>query len=176
MEKNSNDACVVGVYETLEGAERAVHILSRANHPAGQVSLVAEQSSFRPEVIQELRLGDDSLRDAAIAGGLGSVVGVLAGTGLLVFSGGTAVLLVGPIAGAVVGSIVGAFLGGMWGWGVHESHIQQYEKQVGEGKALVIANGTPEQLEAAERILQETGAAKVHLHARNSDDAPEITG
>lgn len=174
METRPDDACVVAVFDALAVAEGAVHILGRAGFSTGQISLVAGESSLRSEVVQKLRLGDDSLHDAVLGGGLGSIVGLLAGAGLLVFSTGTVVLLVGPIAGAVVGSIVGAFLGGMLGWGVHAMHIQQYENEVAAGKVLVIATGSPQQLDDAQRILQETAATRVELHARSSEDSPGI--
>ena len=170
-----NDECVVGVYDSLQNAEQAVRIMHQAGFPTKQVSLVASHLANKPELVEEIAMGDDSVRDAAIGAGLGGILGMLAGIGAMVVSGaGIVVFLAGPIGVAALGTMVGAFLGGMVGWGVHEQHIQHYEKSVKEGKVLVIANGNPLELTHAERILKETDVAEVHLHSRTSSEAPEV--
>jgi hypothetical protein len=169
------EECVTGIYDSLAKAEEAVHILHRAGFPAGQISLVAAGLEGKPEIVKELSRGDDSAHDAAIGAGLGGVLGLLGGVTIATVLGLSAVFLVGPIGGAVVGSAVGAFLGGMGGWGVHEQQIRHYEACVKNGKVLVILNGNPLELDQADRILKETDVAEVHMHVRNSSDAPEVS-
>ena len=170
-----HDECVVGVYDSLQKAEQAVQIMHQADFPTKQVSLVASCLANKPELVEEITMGDDSVRDAAIGAGLGGVLGVLVGIGAMVISGaGVVVFLAGPIGVAALGTMVGAFLGGMVGWGVHEQHIQHYEQCVKDGKVLVIANGNPLELVHAELILKETDVDEVHLHSRTSSEAPEV--
>lgn len=169
-----SDACVVGVYDTLEKAEQAIWLLKRGDFPTGQVSLIAPGSVDKPELVERLATEDDSVFDAALGAGLGGVLGVLVGVGAIVVSEIGAVFLAGPIAGGLTAGIVGAFLGGMTGWGVHQQHIRRYEQAVKEGKVLVAAGGNPLELRDAEKMLQETDALEVHLHARTSSESPEV--
>lgn len=167
------DACVVGVYEGIEPARRAIHILDRADLPTDRVSLIVSDLEARPE-LNELRLGDDSAHDAAVGAGLGGLVGVLVGTAAIGIAGVGTVFFLGPLAGAVMGSMAGALLGALSGWGVHREHIDHYEQLVREGKALVVVHGNPVELAEAARILHETEPLEVQQHAASGDDSEEI--
>ena len=166
-----NDECIVGAYDSLKQAEQAVRILHRAGFPTPQISLVASSAQETPGLKEEFKMGDDSVRDAAIGAGLGGVLGMLTGFGAMAVAGaGIVVFLAGPVGIAALGTVVGAFLGGIAGWGVREEHIRHYEQCVKDGKVLVIANGNPLELVHAERILKETDVAEVHVHSRTSSD------
>ena len=69
-----------------------------------------------------------------------------------------------PLLGAATGSLLGALAN----WGIAEEHILDYEKQLREGKHLVIAYGTAEEVDKAHAILQETEAGALHVHASTS--------
>jgi hypothetical protein len=166
---------VVGVYDSLQPAEQAVRILKRAEFRTEKISLVATSLKNQPLLREELRTGDDSVRDAAVGAGLGGILGLLAGIGLAAFPvAGMIVFLVGPIGGAATGTIVGGLVGSMVGWGVHKDHLDHYEQLVREGKVLIVLNGNPIELAHAERILRETDALEVKLHARTGSEAPEV--
>lgn len=169
-----SDECVVAVYENIDQARLAVHILNRSDIPSEQVSLVAAHLEEQPELEGELSHGDDSLRDAFIGAGLGGVLGMLAGTGVVALAGGGVALLAGPLAGLATGALVGSLLGGMEGWGVHKSHRHHYEKLVNQGHPLVIAHGDPVQLAEAYRLLKQTAFKELHFHSKTDDESPEI--
>jgi hypothetical protein len=169
-----NEECVVAVFDNLEHAQGAVHVLDRGEFPTGQVSLVAKGLRELPEIVEDLEMEDDSAYDAAVGAGLGAIVGVLAGIAVMVVSGLGAVFLVGPIGGGIGGAVAGAFLGGLSGWGVHEEHIRHYEGLIKEGKVLVIAHGNPLELIHADRILKEMAPTELHVYAKTSSEAPEI--
>ena len=168
------EECVVGVYDSLNQAKFALRVLRRGDFPWQQAELVASRLEDHPELAQELEMGDDSIRDAAIGAGLGGLVGVLAGLGAVASAGAGAVFIFGPVAAGLTAATVGAFLGAMAGWGVHQRDIQHYEQCIALGKALVVANGSPLELVDAMRILQETDAIEVRVHARTSSEAPEV--
>ena len=130
------DECVVAVYPTLDRARGVIHRLTEGGYPATQLSLVTVGLKDNPDVIAELKLSDDSKHDAAVAAGLGSVVGVLSGLTVMVLSGLGIVFLVGPIGGGIVGSIVGAYMGALAGWGVHE-----HRRSPAVGPCLPVAEG-----------------------------------
>jgi uncharacterized membrane protein len=168
------EECVVGVYDSLTKAQQAMHILDRGDFPVEQISLVTRDLMDQHALVDELKMGDDSVHDAAIGAGLGGVVGVLTGIAATVVSGLGVVFLAGTIAGAVIGAVTGAFLGGLAGWGVHEERIRHYQQLVEKGKVLVIAHGDPLQLVEAERILKETDVAELHVHAKTDAESPEV--
>ena len=172
-----NDECVVGVYDSIQQAEQAVRILRRGDVPRERISLVASGLKDKPAIAAELKLGDDSVHDWAVGAGLGGILGLLAGLGFAAIPGLGVVFLLGPLAAGagLTGAVVGADLGSFVGWGVHEDHIRRYERQVHEGKVLVIVNGDPLAIAHAERILKETDVSEVNLHTRTSSDAPEMT-
>jgi hypothetical protein len=167
------DECVVAVYATLDKAHEAVHRLTDSGFPAGQVSLVTLGLKDKPEVVEQLKLRDDSLYDAAVAAGLGGVLGILGGLSVMVLSGLGAVFLVGPVGGGILGGIAGGFIGAMAGWGVHEHQIERYQRLVEAGHVLVIAHGDPLPLVQAHRLLAETGPSEIHTYSRAGDELPE---
>ncbi len=83
------------------------------------------------------------------------------------------ILLTGPLV-TLTGVVVGAFLGAMRGWGLHDIQIHKYEKLVEEGHVLIAVCGEPEEVERAEKLLRQTKASKISLHASSGDDSPEI--
>ena len=168
------EECVVAVFDDLRHAQEAVHILDRGEFPIRQVSVVTKGIKEQPEIVEDLEMGDDAARDAAVGAGLGAIVGILAGIGVMVVSGLGLVFLAGPIGGGMVGAATGAFLGGLAGWGVNEKRIPHYERLIKEGKVLVIAHGNPLELVHADQVLKETDPAELHVYAKTSSEAPEV--
>lgn len=166
--------CVVAIYDSLDKAKRAVEALEHAPFPADQVSLVTH--SIRREVPDgsPLQYGDKTERNALKGAGIGGLVGLLLGAPILAIPATGPVLIAGPLATGITGAIVGGFLGSMSGWGVHPNHIREYQQLIREGAVLVVANGDPREVAEAKRILDETDATEVHLHAAASDETPEV--
>jgi hypothetical protein len=163
-----SNECAVGVFETIEHAKAAVHILDRAGFAADHISVVTRHIDTSSDVGKELNLSDDSLRDAAIGATLGGVLGVLGDAAIYLIAGVGAVVVSGPLVGAM--AIVGAFLGAMEGWGIHRAQIRRYESLVQQGRALVIVDGNPDDIEKARRMLVESDALEVHHYATSSDE------
>lgn len=165
--------CVVAVYESFDRAKNAVRALERADFPHEQVSFVTHSVADEAPRENALQFGDEAESSAVKGAGLGGLVGVLLSAPLVTVSGLGVVLMAGPVALGLAGAIVGGFLGAMSGWGVHPDHVRRYEQQVAQGALLVIANGDPEQIVHAEKVLQETGPDDLHLHAETSADTVE---
>lgn len=172
-ESKRPNECVVGVYDSIEKAESAHRALLDAGFTSAHVSLIKRHIDPQGETAAKLSLGDDSAREAALGGALGGLAGAAGAATLLSITGVGLILLTGPIV-TLTGAIVGAFLGAMRGWGIHDTHLREYEKLVEEGKVLLAVAGDPIEVEKADRLLRETDAAHVKLHARSSTDSPEI--
>ena len=168
------DSCVVGVYNSLQEAQVATHVLHRANFPPGQMMLIGSSAEHPPQMIEDLSMGDDSVHDAVFGAGVGGALGVLAGASAAALSGIAIVFVAGSVAGGLTGALFGAFVGSLAGWGVHSSQVAHYEKHLQSGKALVIVEGDPLEVAHVDRILQETNPLELHVHARDGSEAREI--
>jgi hypothetical protein len=163
---DSADECVVAVYDSAANAETAIRDLDSVGFGTNHVSVIRKQLEGDPKTLSEMRLGDDSLHDAAgVAGAAGAATLIASGIGM--------VLMSGPLV-ALTGAIVGAVVGAMRGWGVHEKNLQHYEKLVEEGKTLIVVSGDPTEVARAAQLLRLTKCASVHVHARTGDDSREI--
>jgi uncharacterized membrane protein len=164
--------CVVAVYDSFEKAKGGIQALDQAHFPENQVSFVAHNmhSVVPKEQEEALQFGDQTEINAAKGAGLGGLVGILISAPIATIAGVGAVLIAGPIAMGLAGAIVGGFMGAMSGWGVHRDHVRRYENKVAEGSLLVIANGNPREVAEAEKILLESDADEVYMHAETSAD------
>lgn len=169
------ESCVVAVYPSLQQARAAAHILERADFPGEQMMVLGSQADETPRMIDDLSMGDDSLRDAAYGAGIGGALGVLTGASASFVTGVAVVAFAAPLAGGLVGVMVGALVGGLAGWGVHTSQIAHYHKRLKAGNAMLIAEGDPLEVAHADRVLQETGATELHVHSRDGSESAEIT-
>src|SRR5262249_51196623 len=121
--------------------------------------------------------GDDlSVRGAVTGAWIGGLLSLLIGSAFLWLPGFGPLLVIGRLAaillagveGTLEGAATGSLLGALATWGIAEEHILDYEKQVREGKHLVIAYGTVEEVDKAHTILQETDVGALHVHASAS--------
>lgn len=168
------DECIIAVYDSLPLAEVAIRTLGRGGFPPLQISLIGKDFCSNPEVISNVPLHDDSVRDAAVGAGFGAILGVLGGAVAAVATGGGLVFLVGPLAVGMTGAVAGAFLAGLGGWGVHHERITHFESLASQGKTLVVAYGKPLQIVDADRILKETDPVELHVFAKSGAESPEV--
>jgi uncharacterized membrane protein len=166
--------CVVAVYDSLDKARHAIQMLEEAHVPHDRISLVTHDIHRQVDDERTMQFGDKSESNAFKGAGFGGLFGLLLGAPLLAIPGVGPILLAGPLAAGITGAIVGGFLGSMSGWGVHTDHIREYEHRVRAGAVLVVVNGTPQEVADAQRALQDTHAEEVVLHAKASDETPEV--
>ena len=165
-----NRESVVAVYDSVEQARLAVHILNRSDIANEQVSLIASHLEGHRDIESRLLEGADDVHDALVGAGIGSLIGVLTGFSIALV-GGTVAIVAGPLTGLVTGAVAGTFLGGMEGWGIHRHRVSHYERLVQDGHPLVVVTGDPLQIAQAYRVLQQTDARELHVYATSADDA-----
>ena len=74
--------------------------------------------------------------------------------------------IVGALEGAVVTGGLTALGAGLYSIGIPKHSVMQYESEVKSGKLLLVAHGTPEEVERAKEILHETEAKTTTVHAK----------
>jgi len=172
-----SERSVVGIYDTMAQAEEAVHRLDRAGFPVKHISVVTQNlTSDNTTHGYIMPSGDLTVRGAVTGAWIGGLLSLLIGSaflwlpgfGPLLVIGRLAALLLAGVEGTMVGAATGSLLGALANWGIAEEHILDYEKQVREGKHLVIAYGTAEEVDKAHAILQETEAGVLDVHASTS--------
>ncbi|WP_075618745.1 general stress protein [Paenisporosarcina indica] len=138
------DKRVIGVYDNGDDAVRAVEGLKAQGYDRDDISIVAKDRDEVEAVNAETGTKtEEGLAAGAATGGiLGGAAGLLAGVGALAIPGIGPILAAGPIAAMLTGAAVGAGTGGLAGaligMGIPEDEADQYERDVKEGKLLVL--------------------------------------
>jgi hypothetical protein len=160
--------CVVGVFESVVDARSAVSMLEHGGW-SQHVSLITRGDESELDATNPLDHGDRMEKSAAVGAGVGTALGLLAGSALFVIPGIGPVVFAGAMASGITGGLVGGIVGAMSGWGIKEDHSREYERDLQAGKTLVLVAGNPRKLAEAKSILDDTNAEQVVLHAESAD-------
>ena len=108
-------------------------------------------------------------KSAGIGAAAGAALGLLAGSALFIVPGIGPVVFAGAMASGITGGLVGGIVGAMSGWGIKVNHLHDYERDVRDGKSLVLVCSEPHRLAEAQSLMQDSNAEKVVLHAESAD-------
>jgi hypothetical protein len=165
---------VIGIYPDFATAQAGIQKLHDEGFGSLQISLVGRDPAASPEVRDAAQYGDETETGALAGATVGGSLGALAGVTALTVTGIGPVIAAGAIATGITGAIVGTLIGAFQGWGIHEDHLQNYEDMIKAGRCLVVVQGDAVQVAKAYGTLNTTDALEVQMHARMSDDSPEI--
>lgn len=163
-------ATTIGVFESRDQAERAVHKLRQTGFSDKEVSVVARGSDKGAakrgdmEAGGEGMMGENVSDGAAWGGGIGALGGLLAGAGALAIPGIGPIVAAGPLAAALSGAVAGGVAGGLLDLGIPEDRGKQYEEDVKQGRILCVVETEGNRTEEAAKILREAGAKNVETH------------
>jgi hypothetical protein len=159
----------IGIFDTVEAADAAVHGLLAAGFTPEQITVVcsddAKERYFRQFEHQD-PAGTHTPRNALVGGAIGATLGGLAAVGGAMATGGLSLLATAGIA-AWAGGVFGGLVGAMSARGIEKELANYYQQAVLDGKILVAAEDeTPSRsrtLPEAARILEEAGAHPIAL-------------
>ena len=77
--------------------------------------------------------------------------------------------IVGALEEAAVVGGLGALGGALFSIGIPKNSVLEYETEVKNGKLLLVANGTPEEVERAKDILHRTKGQTTTVHAPQTE-------
>lgn len=174
---------VIGLFDTIQDAERAASALERNNYARSDISIVANGLAGAPsgdtttsDTTSEARkeaMADGAKTGAGAGAGVGAaaggVVGLLAGLGTIVLPGIGPILAAGPmiatLTGAGVGAAAGAAVGGLVGalthTGVPEEDAHVFAEGVRRGGTLVSVRAEDDAAEVVADVLSNHGAVDV---------------
>ena len=152
---------VVAVFPDHQAAEQAVAKLRDASFDLTKLSIVGKDGHTGEEILGYYTTGE-SMKYWGLRGAFwGGIWGLLLGAGFFLIPGVGSVLVAGPFLGALLtglesAAIVGrssAIAVGLIHVGIPQEKAIEYEQALIADKFLLIANGTPAEIERARRVL-----------------------
>jgi hypothetical protein len=170
----SQENSAVGIYTSMDAAEDAVRQLGQSGLPIQHVSIIARDLGTESKVHGFVTSCDVAKSSARTGAWVGGIFGLLAGAaflwvpgvGPLVVAGSLASALLGGVEGAVAGAATTGVLGWLFSLGIGKQHILKYEQSVKAGKYLVIAHGTPDDVNKAKQVLAGTKPTELNVHGQ----------
>ncbi|QJW94638.1 general stress protein [Frigoriglobus tundricola] len=162
---------VVAVFDSHDKAEAAVRTLQQGGFDMKNLSIVGKGFHTEEHVVGYYNTGDRMLywgKQGAFWGGFwgllfGSAFFWVPAVGPLLVAGPLVVWIVAALEGAAVVGGLSALGGALASIGIPENSIVQYETEVKNGKLLLVAHGTADEVERARGVLERSKAnATVH--------------
>jgi uncharacterized protein (TIGR02271 family) len=162
---------VVGLFDDMSDAEKAVERLVDSGVPRDKIGIVAGNESGKySDVTSKGQVGKGVAGGAGAGAALGGGFGLIAGLASLAIPGFGPVIAAGPIAAALTGAGIGAAAGGLIGGltqaGVHESDAAYYAEGVRRGGVLVTVRTNETLADRSADILDDAGAKDVDQKSR----------
>ncbi len=174
--ENIGETSCVAVFDHHEDAEAAILKLQKSGFDMKRLSIVGRDTLTEEHVVGFYNAGDRMRYWGKQGTFWGSIFGILLapaffwipGIGLIVTGGLIGSALMGALEGAAVGAVVGG-AGGVLGGalsslGIRKDSVIRYEESLKANKFLLIANGTPAEVERARSILAEFGVEDLQVH------------
>jgi len=133
---------IIGLFKDREAAEHAYQALVSYGYTQDEITVVMTDETHKLHFLPvESNIEDKTLEGlgagAAIGGGLGALVGVLAGMAVP----GLGLVIAGPLVtgltGAGTGTVAGGLIGALVGSGIREEKAKFYAEEIGNGKILI---------------------------------------
>ncbi len=163
---------VIAVYDTHSEAEKGVKELQRSGFDMKKLSVVGKDYHTDEQVVGYYNAGDRMKYWGKMGAFWGGLWGLLVGAAFFWVPGVGPLLVAGPLAAWVVGALEGAVVvgglsvigAGLYSIGIPKNSVLQYETQLKNGNLIVVAHGTPEEVERAKDILDQSRANSATVH------------
>jgi hypothetical protein len=171
-----NQRTVLGVFQSIDEAQRAFGDLEADGFSRNEISLIANKAGAYKsgetgrERAAELNAaaesaGSDIAADAGIGAAIGGVGGLLLSFASLAVPGVGPIVAAGPIIAALGGAGIGAATGGIIGalteTGVPEEAARHYAEGIRRGDVLIAVRAEGARADRAARILDGNGAIDI---------------
>jgi uncharacterized membrane protein len=168
---------VVATYETHDQAERALKELQRTGFDMRNLSIVGKDYHTEEKVVGYYNAGDRMKRWGSTGAFWGGFWGLLFGSAFFAIPGLGPVLVAGPLVAWIVGALEGAVVVGglsaigaaLYSIGIPKDSIVQYEAALKSDHFLLLAHGTPEEVEKARGVM-EAKALHIGVHVAKREE------
>jgi uncharacterized membrane protein len=167
-EKNS----VVAIFDCHDRAEDAIRELQKSGFDMKKLSIVGKDCHAEENVVGYYNAGDRMKYWGKLGAFWGGFWGLLFGSAFFWVPGIGPLLVAGPLVASIVGALEGAVMtggltalgAGLFSMGIPNNSVLQYETHLKNGKLLLVAHGTAEEVARAKDLLDqsEPNSATVH--------------
>ena len=172
----SEQNSAVALFDSHDKAEAAVRQLQKSGFDMKKLSIVGKDYHTEEHVVGYYTTGDRMLYWGKLGAFWGGFWGLLLGSAFFWVPGIGQLLVAGPLVMWIVGALEeAAVLGGfsalgaaLYSIGIPQKSVLQYETEVKSGKLLLVANGTPAEVEHAKEVLHQAQANVVAVHASHA--------
>jgi hypothetical protein len=169
---------VIAVFDTHTEAEDAIKELQTSGYNMQQLSIVGKDYHTEEQVVGYYNAGDRMKSWGKLGAFWGGLWGFLVGAAFFAIPGVGPVVVAGPLVAWIVGALEGAVVvgglsaigAGLFSLGIPKDSILQMETALKADKFLVVAHGTPQDVDKAKTILTSRGASAMVTHM--SETAP----
>jgi len=152
---------VVAIYKSHGEAEAAIKELQSSGFNLKQLSIVGRDYETDENVVGYYTTGDRVKYWGGLGAFWGWIWGLLFGSALFFIPGVGPLVAAGPIVGWIVGALEGAVVvgglsalgAGFYSVGIPQNSILKYETEIKNGKYIVIAHGTAQEVARAREII-----------------------
>jgi uncharacterized membrane protein len=167
---------VVAIYDSHTHAEEAVKELQRSGIDMKKLSIVGKDYHTDEQVVGYYNTGDRMKYWGKLGAFWGGLWGMLFGSAFFAIPGIGPVLVAGPLVAWIVGALEGAAVmgglgavgAGLCSIGIPRDSVVKYETAIKSDRFLVLAHGTPDEVERLRDIIQTTHPAEVAVHTVES--------
>jgi uncharacterized membrane protein len=171
----SENSSIVAVFASHQQAEDAIRELQKDGFDMKKLSIVGKDYHTEEHVVGYYTTGDRMMYWGKMGAFWGGFWGLLVGSAFFWVPGIGQLLVAGPLVMWIVGALEEAALFGglsalgaaLFSIGIPKNSVVQYETEVKNGKLLLVANGTPEEVEHAKDILHQTQSQTTTVHAES---------
>src|ERR1039457_71733 len=169
----SEQNAVVAVYASHLEAEAAVKELQRGGIDMHSLSIVGKDSHTDEHVVGYYNTGDRMKYWGKTGAFWGGFWGLLFGSAFFAIPGLGPVLVAGPLVAWIVGGLEGAAVvgglsaigAGLYGMGIPQNSVVEYELALKTDKYLLMVHGTAAEVERARDIIARTQAIHVTMQS-----------
>jgi len=168
-----NPRAETALFKNREDADLAYEWLLKHGYNSSDIHLLMSEETRRkyhyPEQAEPEATENDTVRGletgAAVGGGLGATMGIIAAVGAAVIIPGLGLAVAGPLAASLAGAggMVGSALGALYGAGIPAERAQELERWIREGSILIgVVPDNDGEAALIEAALRKRGGEIVH--------------
>ncbi|HYW79370.1 MAG TPA: general stress protein [Thermoguttaceae bacterium] len=171
----------VAIFDHHTKAEEAIKELQRAGFDIKKLSIVGKDYHTEEHVVGYYNAGDRMKYWGKMGAFWGGLWGMLFGAAFFWVPGLGPLVVGGPLASWIIGALEGAAVvggfsalgAGLYSIGIPKDSILSYETAIKSDKFLVIAHGTPDEVNQAKEILEGTSAEQTDVHMTHAATAAD---
>jgi uncharacterized membrane protein len=172
----SNTNSVVAVFGSHDQAEAAIRELQKDGFDMKKLSIVGKDYHTEEHVVGYYTTCDRMAYWGKLGAFWGGFWGLLFGSAFFWVPGIGPLLVAGPLVMWIVGALEGAVVtggltalgAGLYSIGIPKNSVVQYETEVKNGKLLLVAHGTLDDVQRAKDLLKQTQATTTTVHAERA--------